>query len=147
MSFTEEVAPKRYSVKQVMLQTAIASLLFAALFHENEWLRAILFTVTVGMIFNEILAIIYATGNRRAFAIGHSIAVVFFPLCYWGVTFSLPYLLTMKLLNFMKLLQNVNEENFWIVAAIFWTHVTCRSSGYLAVLWNRSSNVKQLSES
>ncbi len=38
---------RRFSVRQLMWQTAIASLFFAALLHENKWWRATLFTVTL----------------------------------------------------------------------------------------------------
>ncbi len=85
------------------------------------------------MIFNELLASIYARGARRAFAIGHSLAAVLFPLTLYSIGLSLPHLITIELLEFLETLQTIDEENYLIVMAIFWLHVWCRSSGYLGV--------------
>lgn len=128
-----------------MVQTAIASLFFAALLHENQWWRATLFTVTLAMIFNELVAAIYAQGARRAFAVGHSLAAMLFPLTLYGIGLTLPHLITVELLKIIETLQPINEENYLIVMVIFWLQLSCRSSGYLGVYWFRQTRSSQTS--
>ena len=131
------LARRRFSVRQLMMQTAVASLFFASLFHENQWWRATLGTVTLTMIFNELVATIYATGSRRAFAVGHSLAAALFPFSLYGSAFLLPYLFSVELLKVIEALQPVDSTNYWVVIGIFWLQLSCRGSGYLAVYWYR----------
>lgn len=127
----------RYSVRQLMTQTAIASLFFASLFTENEWCRATLGTLTIAVIFNEFLAVIFAREDRRAFAIGHSLASVLFPFSLYAAAFTLPYLITVKLMEWIDAYQKLDETNFVVVMYIFWLNAMCRLSGYTALYWYR----------
>lgn len=136
---SKSIFSRRYSVRQLMQQTAIASLFFAALLHENQWWRATLGTVTIAMIFNELLAIIYASGTRRAFAIGHSMAAFLLPFSLYAAGFTLPYLITLELLKWIKSIQPIDETNFYVVMGIFWVQVACRASGTLGMYWYRHS--------
>lgn len=128
-----QIFARRFSVKQIMLQTAIASLFCAAMIHENRWWLATLVTLTIGIVFHQILLVIFSTGTQRAFAIGHTLAVCILPFSIYAQQLTLPFLITMEALKFLESFRAVDEGNFVVVAFIFWLHLSCRSAGYMAV--------------
>lgn len=130
---------KRFSVLQLMLVTVITALFSVALFTDNQWWRATLGTITTAMILNSLLAAIFTRGERRAFSLSYFVGSVFFAIGVYTYMVSLPYLLTIKALELVKAYATnpPSDENFLIVATIFWIHVTCYSSGLAGRAWYR----------
>ncbi len=131
-SHPTQIFSRRFSVKQIMAQTAVASLFCAALVQENEWWLATLVTVTMGVIFYQLLLAVFGVGVYRAFAIGHTLSAMLVPFSLYAQQLTLPFLLTREFLRFMQNFRSVDEGNFAIVAFIFWLHLSCRSAGYTA---------------
>ncbi len=129
----------RFSVFQLMLATVVFAVFSVALFNDNQWWRATLGTVTMAMILNALLASIFTKGERWAFSLSYFVGALFFTLGIYTYVVSLPYLLTVKAYELVKAYASnpPNEENFMIVATIFWIQVTCYSSGIVGRIWYR----------
>ncbi len=129
----------RFSVKQLMVATVVIAVFSVALFNDNEWWRATLGTITMAMILNSLLAAIFTKGERWAFSLGYFVGAIFFTFGVYTYPASLPYLLTVKANEFVKAYASSppSEENFMIVALIFWVQVTCYSSGIAGRFWYR----------
>lgn len=144
----------RFSLSNLMVATVFFAVFSVALFNDNEWVRATLGTVTMAMILNSLLAAIFTHGPRRAFSLSYFVGAVFFTIGLYTYVASLPYLLTMKAFEFVEAYASKppNQENFLIVASIFWIQVTCYSSGIVGRSWYRrtlaenSTNGPQLNE-
>jgi len=116
-----------------MLAAVVVAIFCEALFNNNQWWRATLITITTGMILNSLLAAIFTNGERRAFSLSYFVGAIFFALGVQTYVVSLPYLLTVEVaveaLEWYKAYapNPPDEENFSIVATIFWLQVTCYS--------------------
>jgi hypothetical protein len=119
--------------------TVVSALFCVALFNDNEWWRATLGTITTAMILNALLAGVFLRGERQAYSLSYFLGAVFFATGIYTYAISLPYLITVKVLELSKALAThpPSEENFFVVATIFWLQVTCFSSAYLGRLWYR----------
>ena len=113
-----------------MFATVIIAVWSVALFNDNQWWRATLGTITMAMILNALLAAIFTQGERWAFSLSYFVGALFFSLGVYTYIASLPYLLTLKALELVKAYASSppKDENFLIVAAIFWLQITCYSS-------------------
>jgi hypothetical protein len=131
----------RFSVLQLMVATVVIAVFSVALFNDNEWWRATLGTVTTAMILNALLAAIFTKGERWAFSLSYFVGAVFFAFGVYTYVASLPYLLTVKAYELVKAYASSppNEENFMIVAIIFWIQITCYSSGIVGRAWYRKT--------
>ena len=129
----------RFSVLQLMFATVVIAVFSVALFNDNQWWRATLGTITMAMILNALLAAIFTKGERWAFSLSYFVGALFFLLGIYTYVASLPYLLTLKALEFVKAYASSppEDENFLIVAGIFWLQVTCYSSGLVGRVWYR----------
>ncbi len=129
----------RFSVLQLMLATVVIAVFSVALFNDNQWWRATLGTITMAMILNSLLAAIFTKGERWAFSLSYFLGALFVMFGAYTYVASLPYLLTMKSLEFVKAYASSppDDENFLIVAVIFWIQVTCYSSGMVGRTWYR----------
>lgn len=131
----------RFSVFQLLVGMVVAAVFCVALFNENEWWRATLGTVTSAMILNSLLAAIFAKGKKRAFALSFFAGAGFCPLMAYTYVASLPFLITRKLMLWINEFTSspLSQENFYVVASIFWIQVTCWISGYIGLAWYNSS--------
>jgi hypothetical protein len=122
-----------------MLVTVVAAVFCAALFTDNAWWRATLGTVTMAMILNALLAAIFTKGERWAFSLSYFVGALFFTIGIYTYVASLPYMLTVKAYELVQAFASnpPNEQNFMIVATIFWIQVTCYSSGIVGRVWYR----------
>lgn len=129
----------RFSVLNLMAVTVVTALFCVALFNDNQWWRATLGTITTAMILNALLAGVFMRGERQAYSLSYFIGAVFFATGVYTYSISLPYLLTVKVLELSKAFAShpPSDDNYYIVAAIFWLQVTCFSSAYLGRLWYR----------
>jgi len=129
----------RFSVLQLMAATVVIAVFSVALFNDNQWWRATLGTITMAMILNSLLAAISTKGERWAFSLSYFVGALFVTLGAYTYVASLPYLLTMKALELVKAYASSppNDQNFQIVAVIFWLQVTCYSSGIVGRAWYR----------
>ena len=129
----------RFSVLQLMFATVIIAVWSVALFNDNQWWRATLGTITMAMILNALLAAIFTQGERWAFSLSYFVGALFFSLGVYTYVATLPYLLTLKALELVKSYASSppKDENFLIVAAIFWLQITCYSSGIVGRAWYR----------
>jgi hypothetical protein len=129
----------RFSVLQLMVATVVIAIFSVALFNDNQWWRATLVTITMAMILNSLLASIFTKGERWAFSLSYFVGAVFFALGVYTYAVSLPYLLTIKAYEFVKAYASSppNNENFMIVACVFWIQSTCYSSGVVGRVWYR----------
>ena len=131
----------RFSVLQLMVATVVIAVFSVALFNDNEWWRATLGTITMAMILNALLASIFTKGERWAFSLSYFVGAVFFTFGVYTYAASLPYLLTVKAYELVKAYASSppNNENFLIVAVIFWIQITCYSSGIVGRAWYRKT--------
>jgi hypothetical protein len=131
----------RYSILQLMLGMIIVAVLCASLLNQSPWYRATLGTLTSGMILNAVLASLFSTGERRAFALSYFIGAIFFLTGLYTYAVSLPYLLTLEFQKWLTAFSSVpvDQENFLIVAAIFWLQLTCLASGIIGRAWYRNA--------
>ncbi len=131
----------RYSILQLMLGMIIVAFFCASLLNQSPWYRATLATLTSGMILNAVLASLFTTGERRAFALSYFIGAIFFLTGIYTYAVSLPYLLTMEFQKWLTAFSSVpvDQENFLIVAAIFWLQITCLASGIIGGAWYRNA--------
>jgi hypothetical protein len=129
----------RFSVLQLMAATVVTAVFSVALFSDNQWWRATMGTITMAMILNALLAAIFTKGERWAFSLSYFVGALFFPISVYTYVVSLPYLLTIKAYEIVKAYASSppNEENFLIVATIFWIQVTCYTSGIVGRGWYR----------
>jgi hypothetical protein len=137
----------RFSVLQLMFATVVIAVFSVALFNDNQWWRATLGTITMAMILNSLLAAIFTKGERWAFSLSYFVGALFFALGVYTYVVSLPYLLTLKALEFVKAYASSppSDENFLIVAVIFWIQVTCYSSGIVGRKWYRRTLAEKAS--
>ena len=128
--------------------TIVIAVFSAALVHENEWLRAFLGTLTMGMILNAMLASIFSRGEIRAKSLSFFLGAIFFLFGLYSYIASLPYLVTIKLFEFLEASSTTtpDDENFFIVAGIFWLQATCHLSAMMGLRWYRASRVAIKSE-
>ncbi len=135
----------RFSIFQMMAGTVIVAVFCAALFNENQWWRATLGTITMGMILNALLAAIFSNGERRAFSLSYFVGAVFFLPGLYTYAASLPYLLTITLMDLIGgyTSSGPKRENFLIVAGIFWMQITCLSSAMIGRVWYRRAIAEQ----
>lgn len=131
--------PASFGVLHLLVAISVLAVFSAALFHENEWWRAILGTSTSMLILNSIFASIFARGEQRAFALSYFIGAVFCPIMAYSYMVSLPFLITQKLEEFIQNLTagEFNTQNFYTIALLFWINVTCITSGYMGRAWYR----------
>ena len=129
----------RFSILQLMAAMIVLAMFFVALFNNNEWWRATLGTITMGMILNSMLAAIFARGERRAVSLSYFLGAIFFLLGIYSYIASLPYLLTLRLFEFLEANSATppDSENFYIVAGIFWLQFTCWLSALIGRRWYR----------
>ena len=135
----------RFSVLQLMVATVVIAIFCVALFNDNEWWRATLGTITMAMILNALLAAIFTHGERWAFSLSYFVGALFFSLGLYTYVASLPYLLTLKALELVKAYASSppKDQNFLIVASIFWLQVTCYSSAIVGRTWYRRTLAEQ----
>lgn len=131
----------RFSVLQLMAATVVIAVFSVALFNDNEWWRATLGTITTAMILNALLAAIFTKGERWAFSLSYFVGAVFFTVGAYTYVASLPFLLTVKAYEFVEAYASSppNEQNFMIVAVIFWIQITCYASGIVGRSWYRKT--------
>jgi uncharacterized membrane protein len=131
----------RFSILHLLFGMSVVALFVASLLNQSPWYRATLGTLTSGMILNAILASLFTTGERRALALSYFIGAIFFGAGMYTYVVSLPYLLTVEFLPWLSSFSSVpiDEENYLIVAAIFWLQVTCMASAIIGRAWYRNS--------
>jgi hypothetical protein len=127
----------RFSIIHMMIGMAIIAVFCAALFNESRWWRATLGTVTSGMILNSLLAAIFSVGERRAFSLSYFVGALFFVMGIYTYVASLPYLITISLMEWIGDYAGPRRENFLVVSSLFWLQVTCIGSAFIGRLWYR----------
>ncbi|MCA9194893.1 MAG: hypothetical protein KDB03_24145 [Planctomycetales bacterium] len=132
---------QRFSIRQLLLATAIVALFCVAFVTENPWWRATLGTLTMGMLLNALVAAIFARGEQRAYSLSFFLGAVFFFFGFYTYMVSLPYMITIKFYDYLSnsLPVQPDEENFMLVAIIFWLQVLCLTTAQLGLAWYRRS--------
>lgn len=139
---------KHFSIWTAMGWMSIAAVFCAAALTDNEWLRASLGSITSAMIVNAMLQAIFTRGEQRAFALSFFLGAVFFGPSLYTAIASLPYLLTMRLVEVLKsmgmLSGSDSQQNFLILATIFWLQFVCYASGFTGRYWYRRTQQADL---
>ncbi len=138
----------RFSVSQLLVATSVVALICESLFNNNQWWSATLGTITMGMILNSLLTAIFTKGERWAFSLSYFVGALFFSLGLYTYVASLPYLLTLKAMEMAKTYapNPPDENNFLIVAAIFWLQLTCYSAGIVGRMWYRRTQLETIED-
>lgn len=136
---------RHWTLAQLMLVTAGVAVFCVVLLNENQWLRATYVTAALSAGLNALVAAILARGERQAFAIGFVAGVAFFAASALAASVTLPFLLTMELLEWLRSARPTppSEEHFYIVTSVFWVLLTAISSGYLGRWWYRAAQAQK----
>jgi uncharacterized membrane protein len=127
----------RFSIAQLLLLTTGVAVFCVVLMNENKWLRATYVTVSLGVALNALIAAIFARGERQAYSIGFVVGIAFFGLAVYSAVFTLPYLLTMELHQWLKatVASPPSDEHFAVVTGVFWVMLTATTSGFVSRRW------------
>lgn len=138
-----------FTIAHLLLLTAGVAVFCVVLMNENKWLRATYVTASLVIALNALIAAIFARGEQQAFSIGFVAGILFFGVAANGGTFTLPYLLSVELQNWIASVVATppSDEHFGIVLGIFWVMLTAFSSGLLGQRWHRSVAARRNSES
>ena len=136
----------RFSIIYLMFGTTVIAVFCAALFNESQWWRATLGTISMALILNSLLAAIYSRGERRVFSLSYFLGAVFFVPGMYTYMASLPYLITINLMDLLGVLAGPRRGNFMVVATIFWLQLTCLSSGFIGLRWYRKTKQESNTE-
>ncbi len=128
--------PPSFTIVHLLLLTALIAVFCVTLVNENEWLRATYVTCALGAVLNAPIAAIFARGERQAFAGGFIAGSFLFGVSVNAAAATLPYLLTLRLYDWMKAASAApSEEHYWIITTTTWVMLTAVSSGLIARAW------------
>ena len=125
-----------YTILHLMGLTLVVALFCMASMTESPWWRATLMTLDLCLFLNAIIAAIILRGSRQAFALGYSVASVFFLLSLYTLAAieTLPLLLTQQVWAWIVAYSTSppSEEHYYIVAALFWAFACGYCGGIVA---------------
>ncbi|MGY8768072.1 MAG: hypothetical protein ACKVH8_06550 [Pirellulales bacterium] len=138
----------RYTIKHILILVILFAIFSAALMNESERWRAWLITLTSAAVINALLCGIFSKGERRFFALGYVITAVYCLVSTYIAAFSIPYLLTKMLWEYVEALSAnpPSDEHFYIVAALFWGNLFAYSGALIALRWYRKTQAEKQSQ-
>jgi hypothetical protein len=136
--------PPRFKISHLLLVTTLIAIFCVVLVKENEWLRAAYVTCALAALLNAANAAIFARGERQAYATGFMVGSGLFAVFGYAAPLTLPYLLTVRLYDWMKAASVApDDEHYWIVTITGWAFLTAMSSGMIARGWYRHVQAKK----